>query len=308
MTIKIGTRGSALALWQANWVKSKLEARYPDLEVELVRIRTTGDRILHTPLSKVGGKGLFVKEIEEALLKGEVQIAVHSMKDVPAILPVGLVIGAMPEREDARDVLIAGEADSWETLPQAARVGTSSLRRQCQLLSRRPDLVMVPLRGNVDTRLRKLESEKLDGVILAAAGIKRMNLEHRITEYFSPEAMIPAIGQGALGIEVREEDENLRALISFLKHNPTEVAVEAERSFLRTLGGGCEVPVAAWAGLEQDRLRIIGLIAEPNGSRLFRDEIAGSPRQAEDLGRELAYRILSRGGRAVLEKLLGSAS
>jgi hydroxymethylbilane synthase len=255
----------------------------------------------------VGGKGLFVKEIEEALLTGEVQIAVHSIKDMPAVLPQGLTIGAMPEREDARDVLIARDASSWKTLPQGARVGTSSLRRQCQLLSHRPDLVMVPLRGNVDTRVRKLESENLDGVILAAAGIKRMNLEHRITEYLPPEIMIPAIGQGALGIEVREQDGDLLKLISFLKHEPTEIAVRAERSFLRTLGGGCEVPIAAWAGLENDRLRIVGLVAEPDGSRMFRDEIAGSPQQAEDLGRELAYRILNRGGRAILEKLLGTA-
>jgi hydroxymethylbilane synthase len=307
MTIKIGTRGSALALWQANWVKSRLEAKQPGLTVDLVKIKTTGDKILHTPLARVGGKGLFIKEIEDALLRGEIQLAVHSMKDMPAALPQTLTIGAIPEREDARDVLIARDASSWKTLRQGARVGTGSLRRQCQLLSLRPDLITIPLRGNVDTRVRKLQSEDLDGVILAAAGIKRMNLEHRVTQYFPPEVMIPAIGQGALGIELREENGELLKLISFLKHEPTEIAVRAERSFLLTLGGGCEVPVAAWAHLEHNRLRILGLVAEPDGSRIFRDEIAGSPQHAEALGRELADRLLNQGGRAILDRLLGAA-
>jgi hydroxymethylbilane synthase len=307
MTIKIGTRGSALALWQANWIKFQLETRQPDISVELVKIRTTGDKILHTPLAKVGGKGLFVKEIEDALLSGEVQLAVHSMKDMPAVLPRGLAIGAIPEREDPRDILIARGATSWENLRQGARVGTGSLRRQCQLLSLRPDLVMVPLRGNVDTRVRKLGTEDLDGIILAAAGIKRMNLESNVTQYFPAEIMIPAIGQGALGLELHEKSSELLELISFLRHEPTEIAVRAERSFLRTLGGGCDVPVAAWASFKNDWLRIIGLVAEPDGSRMFREEITGSAGQAEDLGRELAYRILNRGGRAILERLLGTA-
>jgi len=307
MKVKIGTRGSALALWQANWVKSALEVRHPDLSIELVKIKTRGDKILDTALSKVGGKALFVKEIEDALLRDEVQLAVHSMKDVPGTLPRGLTIGAIPEREDLRDAFIALHASSLDSLKRHARVGTSSLRRQSQLLNMRPDLEMIPLRGNVDTRLKKLKSENLDAIVLAAAGMKRMNMEHAVTQYFPPHVMIPAIGQGALGLEIREDHDEVRSLISFLKHEPTETALKAERSFLKTLEGGCQVPIAAWARLEGNRLRITGLVANLDGSTMIRDELEGPPGQARELGRELAERILGKGGRAVLDKLLGSA-
>lgn len=304
MKIKIGTRGSALALWQANWVKDRLETRHPGLSVELVKIKTKGDKILDTALAKVGGKGLFVKEIEDALIRNETHLAVHSMKDVPADLPEGLIIDAIPEREDVRDAFIAREVSTWKDLPQGARVGTSSLRRQSQLLSRRPDLTMIPLRGNVETRLKKLETENLDAVVLAVAGIKRMKLEDRITEYFSDDIMLPAIGQGALALEVREDDREVRELIRFLKHPDTETAMAAERSFLRTLQGGCQVPIAALARVDGDTVRISGLVADTDGSSVFRDSAEGPADDAARIGSELAARILDQGARDILEKLL----
>ena len=304
MKIKIGTRGSALALWQANWVKDQLETRHPGLSVELVKIKTKGDKILDTALAKVGGKGLFVKEIEDALIRNETHLAVHSMKDVPADLPEGLIIDAIPEREDVRDAFIAREVSTWKDLPQGARVGTSSLRRQSQLLSRRPDLTMIPLRGNVETRLKKLETENLDAVVLAVAGIKRMKLEDRITEYFSDDIMLPAIGQGALALEVREDDREVRELIRFLKHPDTETAMAAERSFLRTLQGGCQVPIAALARVDGDTVRISGLVADTDGSSVFRDSAEGPADDAARIGSELAARILDQGARDILEKLL----
>ena len=304
MKIKIGTRGSALALWQANWVKDRLETRHPGLSVELVKIKTKGDKILDTALAKVGGKGLFVKEIEDALIRNETHLAVHSMKDVPADLPEGLIIDAIPEREDVRDAFIAREVSTWKDLPQGARVGTSSLRRQSQLLNRRPDLTMIPLRGNVETRLKKLETENLDAVVLAVAGIKRMKLEDRITEYFSDDIMLPAIGQGALALEVREDDREVRELIRFLKHPDTETAMAAERSFLRTLQGGCQVPIAALARVDGDTVRISGLVADTDGSSVFRDSAEGPADDAARIGSELAVRILDQGARDILEKLL----
>jgi hydroxymethylbilane synthase len=304
MKVKIGTRGSALALWQANWVKDRLESRHQGLSVELVKIKTKGDKILDTALAKVGGKGLFVKEIEDALIRRETDLAVHSMKDVPAELPEGLIIDAIPEREDVRDAFIAREVSAWKDLPHGAHVGTSSLRRQSQLLHLRPDLVMIPLRGNVETRLRKLETENLDAVVLAVAGIKRMKLEDRITEYLSDDIMLPAIGQGALALEVREDDREMRELIRFLKHPATETAMAAERSFLRTLQGGCQVPIAALARVEGDKVRISGLVADTDGSRVFRDSAEGAVEDAARIGSDLAARILDQGAGEILERLL----
>lgn len=304
MKIKIGTRGSALALWQASWVKSRLESHHPGLSVELVKIKTKGDKILDTALAKVGGKGLFVKEIEDALIRNETHLAVHSMKDVPAELPEGLIIDAVPEREDVRDAFIGRKVSTWKGLPHGARVGTSSLRRQAQLLCHRPDLTMIPLRGNVETRLKKLESENLDAVVLAVAGMKRMKFEERITEYFSDDIMLPAIGQGALALEVRENDHEVRELIHFLKHPPTETAMAAERSFLRTLQGGCQVPIAALARVDGGRVRISGLVADTDGSRVFRDSADGPAEDAARIGSGLAARILDQGAREILEQLL----
>lgn len=301
--IIIGTRGSALARVQAVWVKDRLEARHPDLSVDLEIIRTQGDKILDVPLAQVGGKGLFVKEIEEALLDGRVDLAVHSMKDVPTELPEGLFIAATPEREDFRDALITREIPGLDELPQGARVGTSSLRRRAQLLRLRPDLDVLPLRGNVDTRLRKLEGEGLDAVVLAAAGLARLGLIHRVVQMLEPERMLPAIGQGALGLEARRGDERVLARIDFLNHPTTALCVSAERAFLEYLEGGCQVPLAALARIEGGRLRLAGLIADPDGRRFYRDGTEARPDEGREAGRRLAQDLLNRGGREVLDEI-----
>ena len=248
--IRIGTRGSKLALQQTAWVQDRIVKRYPDLQVEVVRIKTTGDRITDVPLATVGGKGLFVKEIEEAILGGEIDLAVHSMKDVPTELPAGLHLGAITEREDPRDVLVSREGRRLREFPAGARMGTSSLRRGAQLLGINPQWKIIPLRGNLDTRIRKLKAEGLDAVILAAAGVRRMGLEDHITEYLSPEVMLPAVGQGALGIECRQEGA-VNELIAFLNHPDSAMAVEGERTFLQRLEGGCQVPIAAYGTVRE---------------------------------------------------------
>jgi len=291
-------------LWQANWVKSQLQGRHRDLSVELVKIKTKGDKILDQSLSKVGGKGLFVKEIEDALISRETDIAVHSMKDVPVKLPDGLIIGAVPEREDLRDAFISAGSIPLKRLRQGARIGTSSLRRQSQLLHLRPDIAIVPIRGNVETRIKKIETEGLDGVILAAAGLKRLRFEHKVTEFFEPEVMLPAIGQGALAIEIRDDDDAAKELIGFLDHEKTRIGVTAERSFLRTLEGGCQVPIAAWARVDGESIHLIGMVADVDGGSLIRDTIDGTLDQAEALGGLLAERLLEQGARAILDKLL----
>ncbi|MEW5722723.1 MAG: hydroxymethylbilane synthase [Thermodesulfobacteriota bacterium] len=296
----LGTRGSALALIQAGWVKSRLEARRPGLTVELSLIKTKGDRILDAPLAKVGGKGLFVKEIEDALLAGRVDLAVHSMKDVPVQLPPGLTIACVPEREDWRDVLVTGRGGHLDGLRRGARVGTSSLRRRAQLLHRRPDLEIVPLRGNLDTRLRKLAEEGLDAIVVAAAGLWRMNLQDRADQFLGPDLMVPAIGQGALGLEVRADDARVLELVSFLDHGPSRVAVAAERAYLETMEGGCQVPLGALATLEDGRLDLIALVADPDGVRYYSGRITAEPARAAQAGRELALELLARGGREIL--------
>jgi len=317
----IGTRGSSLAVWQAEYVAARLRDRWPGLDLCFERIRTTGDKILDVPLARVGGKALFVKEIEEALLSGRVDLAVHSMKDVPTEVPAGLAIVAMPEREDPADVLISRTGARLAALPRGARVGTSSLRRQAQLLRHRPDLTIVGLRGNLDTRVRKLDSEGLDAIILAAAGVKRLGLDHLVTEALPPEVLLPAVGQGALGIEVRtssrgaEADQrtsdvergtlNVEHIVMVLDHRETHLAVRAERALLRRLGGGCLVPIAAWATLEGDAIFLRGLIAGIDGSTLVRGDARGTTADPDGLGAALAEDLLARGGRTILDRIAG---
>lgn len=298
--LRIGTRGSALALWQAEWVKAQLLAAHEELAVELLVIKTTGDKILDVPLAKVGGKGLFVKEIEEALLDGKADLAVHSVKDMPAELPEGLHLAVMPPREDPRDALISRNGAGLEALPHGARVGTSSLRRAAQLLHLRPDLRIETLRGNVDTRLRKLESEGFDAIVLAAAGLKRMELSHVVSEYLEPERMLPAVGQGALGIETRTGDAFTNEMVASLAHPETMTIVRAERAFLKRLEGGCQVPIGAHATMEGETLILTGMVADLEGVRLIRKELRGDAKQPEVVGERLAEVILESGGAEIL--------
>ena len=301
--IKIGTRGSKLALWQANWVKSALKAGHPSLSVELVAIKTKGDKILDVPLAKVGGKGLFVKEIEDALLNGRIDLAVHSMKDMPAEIPDGLCIGAIPKRETPQDVLISREGLLLSQLRQNARIGTSSLRRTAQLLHARPDLVVLPLRGNLDTRLTKLETENLDAIILAAAGVKRLGLEHRITEYLDEKVMLPAVGQGALCIEIRENDPEMKSIIALLEHHQTRTVVLGERAFLNRLEGGCQVPIAAHGKIEKSAFTLCGLVASVDGTTVIRETLSGHKDSSEIIGVKLADRLIEMGAKTIMENL-----
>jgi hydroxymethylbilane synthase len=300
--ITIGTRGSQLALTQSNWVADQLRSAHPGLDVDLQIIKTKGDKILDVPLAKVGGKGLFVKEIEDALLDGRADIAVHSMKDVPTELPEGLFIACVPEREDVRDALISRTGAGLDDLPSGATVGTSSLRRRSQLLYARPDLNVVSLRGNLDTRIKKLETENLDAIVVAAAGLRRMGLVDRASQFIPPDLMVPAIGQGALGIEARQDDSETLALLRILHHPPTAVCVAAERAFLATMEGGCQVPLAALCTLSDDRVNVAGLVADPDGVRYFRGQHQGAAENSAEIGRALAQDLLDQGGRAVLEE------
>lgn len=312
--VVIGTRASALALWQAEWVKAELLRRDPSLEIELNKIKTTGDKILDVPLSKVGGKGLFVKEIEEALLRNEADIAVHSMKDVPVEFPEGLYLAAICEREDPRDAFLSGmSADKFKVpnfagLPLGATVGTSSLRRSCQLLSLRPDLKIEQLRGNLNTRLRKLDEGLFDAIILAVAGVKRLGWENRITDILPPDLSLPAIGQGAVGIECRKDDEFINSLIMPLNHPETSVCVRAERALLKKLEGGCQVPIAAHARLVEGRLVMDGLVGSVSGDTIIREHIEGKPADAEALGVELAEKLLSRGAKEILDEVYAKSA
>ena len=300
--IIIGTRGSALALWQARHVIERLKIADPDLDIEVKRITTQGDRVRDRALSAVGGKGLFVKEIETALLAGEIDVAVHSLKDMPTALPGGLLFGAILERADARDALVARDGRSTlATLFLGARVGTSSLRRRAQLLAARPDLEVVDLRGNVDTRLRKLQDGACDAAVLAVAGLVRLGYVDLISEFVLVDTMVPAPGQGALCIEIRDDDATVRNLISPLDHKETHQAVTAERSFLHQLEGGCRVPIGAYAEVNGDQLYLRGLVASSDGMRSVRDEIRGDTVHAAQLGLELAERVASAGGKAILE-------
>jgi len=303
MILKIGTRGSRLALAQSEWIREQVETRYTGIRVELVRIRTKGDKILDSPLSKIGGKGLFVKEIEDALLRRDVDMAVHSIKDVPAELPDGLHLYVFPEREDPRDALISINNNTIMELPERAKVGTSSLRRSAQLLQVRPDLDVVPLRGNVDTRLQRLESGEIHAVILAAAGLRRLGLSAKISHIIPSEQILPAIGQGALGIELRRGDHEVVTLLNFLNHEPTEITVRAERAFLKELEGGCQVPIAAHGLLKDNLLHLEGMVAELDGSKIFRDEVMAEKEHAEEIGIFLARRLLHAGADSILRRI-----
>jgi hydroxymethylbilane synthase len=303
MKIRIGTRGSMLALAQCEWVKGRIREHHPGLEVELVRIKTKGDKILDAPLSKIGGKGLFVKEIEEALLSGRVDLAVHSMKDVPAELPDGLLLTAFPEREDPRDVLISTDNVPLEELPHGALLGTSSLRRGAQVQHSRPDLKIVPLRGNVDTRLKKLRRGDFHAIVLAAAGMARLGLKDQITQVIPTEEVLPAIGQGALGIEVKGDNREVIEILSFMDHAATAVCVRAERAFLKKLEGGCQVPIAALATLDGRDLFLEGMVAELDGSRVIRDKVKGDRDLPEESGVSLAGRMLKAGAGEILTRI-----
>jgi hydroxymethylbilane synthase len=307
MLLRIGTRGSKLALAQSAWVRDRIKERFHDMGVDLVKIKTKGDKILDSPLSKIGGKGLFVKEIEDALLDGRVDLAVHSMKDVPAEIPEGLTLSVFPEREDPRDALVSMTYASISELPKGSTVGTSSLRRAAQLLYRRPDLHMVPMRGNVDTRIRKLESGEIQAIILATAGLRRLGLSGKISLMIPIEELLPAIGQGALGLELRSGDDEITNRLSFLNHEPTELTVRAERAFLKELEGGCQVPIAAHSRLEGDRLILQGMVAELDGSRIIREQMRGSKDDPETLGVTLAQRLLSLGADEILSRIYGAS-
>ncbi len=301
--IKIGTRASRLALWQAQWVQTALAGKYPGQSVELVTIQTRGDKILDVPLAKVGGKGLFVKEIEQALLDSRIDIAVHSMKDMPAEIPPGLCIAAVPPRETAGDVLISRESANFGDLKHGAVVGTSSLRRAAQLRHVRPDIIIEPLRGNLNTRLKKLHTENLDAIVLAAAGVKRLNLQAHITQYLDADIMLPAVGQGALCIETRQNDTDIAPLIKALNHEPSRAIVLGERAFLNRLGGSCQVPIAGHGTIREERFFLTGLVAEPDGSRIIRDSCSGSVGDTETVGITLAEQLVAKGAGEILEKL-----
>jgi len=303
--IRIATRKSPLALWQAEHVRARLQAAHPGLQVELLTMSTQGDRILDSPLAKIGGKGLFVKELEQGMLEGRADIAVHSMKDVPAELPEGLGIGAILEREDPRDAFVSNTFASVEALPQGARVGTSSLRRQCQLRAARPDLNILDLRGNVGTRLGKLDAGDYDAIVLVCAGLIRLQLGERITRALSPEEMLPAIAQGVIGIECRHDDARINALIAPLGDPGTRSRTAAERAMNATLAGGCQAPVAGYSVLRDGQLQLRGLVGQPDGSTLVRGEIEGAAADAVSLGKQLADDLLARGARPILDALLG---
>lgn len=303
--IKIGTRGSRLAIWQADYVRKRILENFPDLEIEIVRIKTKGDRILDAPLSKIGGKGLFVKEIEDALLRGDIDIAVHSIKDIPTNIPEGLEISAMTERDDPHDVFISKDGIPFSELSIGAVIGTSSLRRQAQLLHKRPDLRFIPLRGNVDTRLRKLKEEQMDGIVLALAGIERMGFDDIKKEILPMDICLPAVGQGSIGIETRKSDDRIREIVSRLNHEETSIAIRSERAFLRKLEGGCQVPIAAHGRVRSGIIELHGMVATLKGEILIRDCLTGTLSDPEEIGYMLAERILNAGGRKILEDIYG---
>jgi len=301
--LRIATRKSQLALWQAEHVAALLRDAHPGLDVELVPISTKGDRILDRSLAAIGGKGLFIRELEIALQEQRADIAVHSMKDLPGDLPDGLIIAAVLERADARDALLTAKATRLADLPRGARVGTSSLRRQAQLLAARPDLRIEALRGNVDTRLRRLDTGEMDAIVLACAGLIRLGLESRITARLDPKISLPAVAQGVIGIECRGADARTLRLVSVLNHQVTRIAMDAERAFARRLGGSCQSPIAAHAELEGKFLMLDGMVAEPDGSRLLRDTLSGSVDDPAAVGSLLAERILAAGAGPLLERL-----
>jgi len=304
-TIRIATRKSPLAIWQAEHVAAELKKAHPGLTIELLGMSTKGDRILDAPLAKIGGKGLFVKELEQGMLEGTADIAVHSMKDVPVELPEGLHLPIIMQREDPRDAFVSNHYATLDELPQGAIVGTSSLRRQSQLSEKRPDLVIKPLRGNVNTRLAKLDAGEFDAIILASAGLIRLEFAKRIASFISTEQSLPAIGQGAVGIECRIDDERINSLLKPLHHPETAIRVSAERAMNHRLNGGCQVPIAGYAELHDGEVYMRGLVGEPDGSHILRAEARGSAAQTEQLGIQVADELLSHGADRILKALYG---
>lgn len=304
--IKIGSRGSPLALWQANWIKDQLESLHPEIPVEIVIIKTSGDKIQDVPLAKIGGKGLFVKEIEEAMLKNEVDFAVHSMKDMPIKFPYALCIAAVTKRENPFDALISKNDIKLDDLPKGAKVGTGSLRRVSQLLHYRPDLELIPLRGNIETRIKKLETEGLDAIILAAAGLIRMGWGDKISEIISPEVLLPAMGQGAVGIEARKHDVDNHILLADMDDEDTHLALDAERAVVTQLEGGCNVPIGAFATIEEDQMTLRGLVASLDGKTVYKTESKGNKVDAKALGRELGDTLLEMGGDKIMQEIHAS--
>ena len=299
----IASRESALALWQAHHIQARLRALYPGMQVDVLGMTTTGDQILDSPLARIGGKGLFVKELEQALAEGRADLAVHSMKDVPMNLPEGFELAAISEREDPRDAFVSNHYTSLETLPAGSIVGTSSLRRQSQLMARLPRLKIESLRGNLQTRLRKLDEGQYSAIILAAAGLKRLGLENRIAGLIAPEQSIPAVGQGALGIEICAGRDDLMALLAPLGHADTSACVTAERAMSRALAGSCQIPLGSFARIENGAMQMTGFVASVDGSRMVRAEIHGAPRDADSLGRNLAQQLVAQGADKILAEL-----
>ena len=302
-TIVVGTRSSKLALWQAEYVAGRIREKYSDKSVKLLHITTKGDRVLDVPLAKIGGKGLFTKEIETAMLDGEIDIAVHSLKDMPTALPEGLVLAAITKRANVGDAFVSIKYDSFAKLPKGAKIGTSSLRRKAQLLSVRPDLQICDLRGNVNTRLDKLAQGKFDAVILAAAGLERLGFSDKITEILPKEICIPAVGQGALAIETRADDKETIDLLSFLYDEAAATAAAAERAFLARVEGGCQVPVGVYAETNGDNITVEAVIASLDGKRLLRDKITGNASDAAELGIHIAESLLDKGGLAIMQEI-----
>ncbi len=301
--LRIATRKSPLAMWQAEHVKSRLMEAHQGLDVELVTFTTQGDKILDTPLAKIGGKGLFVKELEVAILEGKADIAAHSIKDVPVEFPEGLFLATILEREEPCDAFVSNTINSVQTLPEGAVIGTCSLRRKCQLLRKRPDLIIKDLRGNVNSRLEKLDNGDYDAIILACAGLVRLDMEKRIKQRISSSWILPAVGQGAIGLEARIDDQEVLDLISVLNHEDTADRISAERALNKGLNGGCQVPIASYAMLDGDTLHLQALVGEPDGSLIIESDISGHRNEAEQLGAKLAEELLSNGAKEILDKL-----
>ncbi|MZH02517.1 MAG: hydroxymethylbilane synthase [Nitrospinae bacterium] len=301
--IKIGSRGSPLALWQANWVKDQLESYHPHIPVDIIIIKTSGDKIQDVPLAKIGGKGLFVKELEEAMLRKEIDFAVHSMKDMPIKFPFALCIAAVTKRENPFDALISKNNIKLDDLPKGAKVGTGSLRRMSQLRHYRPDLDLIPLRGNLDTRIKKLDTEGLDAIILAAAGLIRMGWEDKISEIISPDILLPAMGQGAVGIESRKHDVDNQILLADMDDEDTHLALDAERAVVTQLEGGCNVPIGAFATIQDDEITLKGLIASLDGKTVHQTESKGNKVDAKAIGRELGNKLLDMGGDKIMQEI-----
>lgn len=309
--VRIGSRGSELALWQARWVERKLTELYPGLPIAIQIIKTTGDKILDAPLSKIGDKGLFTREIEHALIENQIDLAVHSLKDLPTALPAGLTLGVISEREDVRDVFIPHPDNPVKTLAQqsqGAKIATGSLRRMCQLLAFRPDLQIVDIRGNLNTRMKKLDESDWAGMLLARAGVVRLGWDWRIGETLDPLIVLPAVGQGALGIEIRESDQDLLKLLQPLHHKETAAAAMAERSLLRTLEGGCQVPIGTYGRVARGTLKLDALVGSLDGRRVVRGSIEGGIAQAEEIGRILAGRLLAEGADVILREIRSDTS